>query len=226
MGRLKKNILYNILYQVSVIIIPLITAPYISRVIGAEGVGIYSYSTSVASYFALFILWGVGNYGVRTIAKSRDNHELCQKKFWSIYSFQIICTIIVLLIYSIFIYFTESKYQLALVIQILYLLSVGLDVNWYFAGTEQFRITVTRGMIVKFLQVALIFVLIHAETDVYKYIAIMTGGTLVGQICLFPIIFKQIPPVKSYNKRNKVAHKTKYNIIYSNFSNKCIYNYG
>jgi len=196
MGRLKKNILYNILYQVSVIIIPLITAPYISRVIGAEGVGIYSYSTSVASYFALFILWGVGNYGVRTIAKSRDNHELCQKKFWSIYSFQIICTIIVLLIYSIFIYFTESKYQLALVIQILYLLSVGLDVNWYFAGTEQFRITVTRGMIVKFLQVALIFVLIHAETDVYKYIAIMTGGTLVGQICLFPIIFKQIPPVK------------------------------
>lgn len=81
MGRLKKNILYNILYQVSVIIIPLITAPYISRVIGAEGVGIYSYSTSVASYFALFILWGVGNYGVRTIAKSRDNLNYAKKNF-------------------------------------------------------------------------------------------------------------------------------------------------
>lgn len=196
MEKLKKNIIYNVLYQISVIIIPLITAPYISRVIGAEGVGIYSYSTSVASYFALFILWGVGNYGVRTIAKTRDDYNLCRKNFWSIYSFQIVCTIIVLIAYSVFIYFTESKYQVALIIQILYLLSVGLDVNWYFAGTEQFKITVTRGMLVKFLQVVLIFALIRTNMDTYKYIAIMTGGTLIGQVCLFPIIFNQIPPIK------------------------------
>lgn len=194
--RLKINIFYNVFYQIAIIIIPILTAPYLSRVVGKEGVGIYSYSSSVASYFALFILLGVGNYGARTIARTRDDKLLCSKNFWGIYALQLICSVIVIGAYIGFIIFTKSKYQTAFIIQILYLLSVVLDINWYFVGTEQFKITVRRGMFIKFVQVASIFIFVKSPNDIYKYIIIMTSGVLLGQILLFPILLKQVCFVK------------------------------
>lgn len=202
---LKKNIFYNVFYQISVIIIPIVTAPYISRVIGKEGVGVYSYSSSVVSYFALFILLGVGNYGARAIARVRDDKMECSKNFWSIYFLQLICSAIVLLAYAGFIILTEHNYHTAFLLQILYLLSVVFDVNWYFVGTEQFKITVTRGMIIKFVQVAFIFIFVKSDADLYKYIIIMTGGAFGGQILLFPILLKQVCFVK-VNIREILKH--------------------
>ncbi|WP_095173699.1 MULTISPECIES: flippase [Blautia] len=203
--RLRRNIFYNVFYQISVIIIPLITAPYISRVVGKEGVGVYSYSTSVASYFALFILLGVGNYGARSIARNRDDKLLCSRKFWGIYFLQLICSAVVMTAYVGFIILTKQKYHTALLIQILYLLSVVLDINWYFIGTEQFRITVTRGMIIKFVQVIAIFTFVKSDADVYKYIIIMTGGVLLGQILLFPVLLKKVCFVR-VNTREILSH--------------------
>ena len=75
MKKVKINFLYNIVYQLLVLIIPLITAPYLSRVIGASGVGIYSYTYSIVYYFILLVLLGVNNYGNRSIAKVRNNKD-------------------------------------------------------------------------------------------------------------------------------------------------------
>lgn len=194
--KLKINILYNVAYQVVGILIPIFTAPYLSRVVGSEGVGLYSYSTSIASCFALFILLGVGDYGARTIARTRDNKELCSKNFLGIYLLQLICAGIVFIVYSIYIYISDDIYYLAFLIQIFYLLSVTLDVNWYFVGTEQFKIAVRRGMIIKLLQVFSIFIFVKSSTDIYKYIFIMTFGVFLGQLMLFPLIFKQLQFVK------------------------------
>ena len=72
----KKNYFYNTAYQILAILIPLITTPYISRVLGAGGVGEYSYAYSVAGYFVMFILLGLNVYGNRTVATNRDNKEL------------------------------------------------------------------------------------------------------------------------------------------------------
>ena len=88
MSSIKKNFLYNSLYQILVMFIPLITTPYISRVLGAQGVGTYSYAYSIANYFVLFIMLGLNNYGNRTIARVRDNEEKLSKTFWSIYALQ------------------------------------------------------------------------------------------------------------------------------------------
>lgn len=208
---MRKNIFYNIFYQISVIIIPLITSPYISRIVGKEGVGIYSYSTSIASYFALFILLGVGNYGARTIARTCDDKLLCSKNFLSIYTSQLICSVLVISIYIGYIILTNQKYYTALVIQILYLLSVVLDVNWYFTGTGQFKITVTRGIIIKFAQVIFVFIFVKSSADIYKYIIIMTGGTLLGQILLFPVLLKQIHITKIGIR--DILHHLKPNLI-------------
>lgn len=193
MANLKKNLMYNIFYQISVLIIPLITAPYISRVIGTKGVGVYSYSMSVANYFALFMLLGVGNYGSRTIAQAKGNKQLFSKNFCEIYLFQLICSLTVLFIYVFFIIFVADKnYKIALVLQFFYLLSVAFDVGWYFTGSEQFKIIVIRGIIVRFAEVLLIFLLVKTRTDVYKYILIMSFGTFITSLSLWPIVFKQV----------------------------------
>lgn len=85
MTSIKKNFLYNAFYQVLTLILPLITTPYISRVMGAEKIGVYSYAYSIASYFGLFILLGLNNYGNRTIASVCDDKKKLSKTFWSIY---------------------------------------------------------------------------------------------------------------------------------------------
>lgn len=99
---IKKNFLYNASYQVLTLILPLITTPYISRVMGAERVGIYSYAYSIAYYFGLFILLGLNNYGNRTIAGVREDKEKLSKTFWSIYAMQLLLGIMIVAIYLLY----------------------------------------------------------------------------------------------------------------------------
>lgn len=75
MKSLQKNFLYNVLYQILLVILPLITAPYISRTLGATAVGVYSYTYSVAYYFLLIAMLGIGNHGNRSIAAVRDDRK-------------------------------------------------------------------------------------------------------------------------------------------------------
>ena len=75
MNTLKKNIVYNFLYQVLVLILPFITAPYLARTIGANGIGIYSFSQSIALYFTYIAVLGLSNYGNRTIAEVQNDRE-------------------------------------------------------------------------------------------------------------------------------------------------------
>lgn len=121
MSHLKKNIFYNILYQILLFIIPLITAPYISRVIGAEGVGIYSYTHSVAYYFVLIIMLGVNNYGNRSIAQVKDDKEKRSEVFWSIYYFQFFMLFISVIVYLFYLSTFSGQVKTAAIIQLLYL---------------------------------------------------------------------------------------------------------
>ena len=96
-GKIKKNLVYNVCYQLLVIILPFITAPYVSRVLGAYNIGIYSYTQALANYFYLFVMLGVINYGNRTIAAIRDDRNTLDKTFWEIYSFQLLVGLFYLL---------------------------------------------------------------------------------------------------------------------------------
>lgn len=192
---IKKNFLYNAFYNILTLILPLITTPYISRVMGAEKIGIYSYAYSVAYYFGLFILLGLNNYGNRTIAGVREDKKQLSKTFWSIYSMQIMMTIIVIIIYIGYVlYFTEDK--LMAWIQIIYLISVAFDINWFFYGMEQFKMTVTRNSIIKILNLILILLLVKDKNDLYIYAIIMVGGMLVSQLALWLFLKRFIMLVK------------------------------
>lgn len=95
------------------LILPLATTPYISRIMGAEKIGIYSYAYSIATYFGLFILLGLNNYGNRTIASVRDDKEKLSKTFCSIYAMQLIMSLIVIMIYIFYILFMSSDHLMA-----------------------------------------------------------------------------------------------------------------
>ncbi|HFD0831975.1 TPA: oligosaccharide flippase family protein, partial [Enterococcus faecium] len=141
MHTVRKNLILNILYQILIIIIPLITTPYVSRVLGSDGVGRYSYTFAIAYYFAIFAMLGVNNYGNRTIATVSGDKEKQSKTFWSIYLFQLFFAVISVVAYILYIIFLCDDKLLGW-IMLAYVLSAAFDINWFFFGMEEFKITV------------------------------------------------------------------------------------
>ena len=86
---LRNNYLYNSLYQILNIILPLLTAPYLSRILGPEKIGTYAYSYSISYYFMLIAMLGINNYGNRSCAIVRENKKELSAIFWQIYMCQL-----------------------------------------------------------------------------------------------------------------------------------------
>lgn len=188
----KKNFYYNSIYQILTIIIPLITAPYISRVIGPTGNGIYSYTYSIVQYFALFAMLGLNNYGNRSVAKCRNNKEKLSKEFCSIYAMQLMTSLIMLTIYVGYITVFNKKYFIYSLVQLIYLISVCFDINWFFYGLEEFKLTVIRNTIIRLITVIGIFTIVKSEEDLIIYVVLMCISSLISQLILWPFLKKRI----------------------------------
>lgn len=189
-SNVKLNFLYNLFYQFLLMAAPLITAPYVSRVLGAEGIGIYSYTYSVTTYFVLLAMLGINTYGSREIAACRNNKEQLNKVFSEIYTLQLLLSGVSLLAYWGFIVWcVKSNFQI-FYIQIVYLLSSVLDINWLFFGLEEFRITVIRKSIIKLLTVVCIFVFVNGEESLITYTIILSFGLFLGQSFLWVFVNK------------------------------------
>ena len=108
---LKKNFIYNTIYQIFTLILPMITVPYISRVLGPEGVGVYSYTNAYAQYFILLGMVGISLYGNRQIAYTKNDKEKMSKEFWNIYALQVITTTLSLILYIVvFVVINNNNY--------------------------------------------------------------------------------------------------------------------
>ena len=135
---LKANFIYQSFYRILTLIMPLITSPYISRVLGAEGIGIYSYSYSIVTYFLLVAKLGIENYGNRSIAAVRDDPKKLSQTFSDIYSLHVIVSVIVLIAYYIYCG-TVSTNRTIFYIQSIYLIAQIFDINWFYFGIEKFK---------------------------------------------------------------------------------------
>lgn len=185
MSSLKKNLAYNVAYQILVIILPLITAPYVSRVLGADGLGTYSYIFSIVTYFGLFGMLGIANHGNRSVALVRDNRQKVSEAFSNTYIIQLCTTVIALLLYFLFIYCWFSGDKTIAYIESIIVLSYVLDITWFFFGLEQFAVTVTRNAIIKIATVVAIFIFVRSREDLWIYALIMSCGMLFSQIYLW-----------------------------------------
>lgn len=179
-----KNYIYNLVYQILVIVLPLITTPYISGVLGAEKIGIYSFTTSIATYFLLFGSLGVAMYAQREIAYVQDDVKKRTRLFWEIFFFRCI-TMSVSIIVFYFTYASHGEYQLYYKILIIQLFANILDISWFFQGLEEFKKTVTRNLLVKVLSVVCIFVFVKTQDDLWVYFLIFVLSILLGNISLW-----------------------------------------
>lgn len=195
MNSIKSNFIYSCVYQLVNICLPLITTPYISRVLGASGVGVYSYNYSVAQLFSIFILLGLNNYGNREVAAVRDNKEQLSKTFWSIYCLQLFLGVIVSFSYFLYCFKMTEDIIPALVLG-MYVVSSCFDVNWFYFGIEKFKFISIRNVLIKLVNALSIFAFVKSDDDTISYCLTMGIGFIVTQLSLWPFIFKNIKPVK------------------------------
>ena len=205
---MKKNFIYNIIYQILIMILPLITVPYVSRKLGADGIGIYSYTYSIAYYFMIIAMLGLNNYGNRTIAKARDNKENVSKEFCSIYAMQLITSTLMIVSYYIYACIFNVKYRQITILQSLYVISSMFDINWFYFGIEKFKLTITRNTLIKVLSLILIFSFVKTPNDVWKYTVILAGSTLGSNLILFSFLRKYVKFVKIDRKDISITHTT------------------
>ncbi len=192
---LTKNYIYNLIYQVLTLVLPLITTPYLSRVLGATPIGIYSYTYSIVSYFLLFGALGVGLYGQREIAYVNDDKKKRKKIFWEIATCRIITMSIAIAIYYIFL-MREGEYKIYYRIWLMELIAMAFDISWFFQGMEEFKKTVIRNVIVRIVSVTLIFILVKKPEDLIKYITIYAIADLVGNLSLWLYLPKYFKGIK------------------------------
>lgn len=183
--KLLQNYFYNVLYQILVLITPFITTPYLTRVMGAETLSINSWTANIVQWFVLFGIMGVNTYGNKEIAKVRDNCELLSKTFFEIFFMQFGSMCLSSFVFYIYTLSMGGEYQLYLLIQSISLLSVSLDITWFFYGVEDFKKASIRNMIVKILGVVLIFAFIKGPEDLTKFILINTCVGVLGQLIMW-----------------------------------------
>ena len=176
---IKKNYIYNVSFQIFSLIIPFITAPYIARVLGPEGVGTYSYANSIATYFSLMAVLGTSSYGLREVSRARDDRRVASRLFWELSIIRNVTTAVCLVLYLIFVLATGSDLRVYLACGLV-ILSVGTDASWYYQALERFKTLMVRNFTVKIVSVLLIFLFVHDESDLVLYILIHGGGTLVA----------------------------------------------
>ena len=192
-----KNYLYNLTFQVLTVILPLVTAPYVSRVLGAERIGIYSYTLSIVTYFVLVGSLGVALYGQREIAYVQDDKYARIKTFWEI----IIMRFITILISAVVYYFVmvRGEYQCYYKILLLEIGAAAFDISWFFKGLEDFQKTVTRNIIVRLLSVSCVFIFVKSPADLPKYVLIYSLGNMLGSISLWIYMPRYLKGVRVKN---------------------------
>lgn len=198
--RVFKNFIYNSFFQVLMVILPLITAPYVSRTLGPEASGTYTYTYSIAYFFVLIAMLGLNNYGNRCIAEVRDNEDVLNYTFSSVYYLQCSVALIVIILYLLFsCYFAEDNNYI-FYIQGLYVLSSMFDINWFFYGVEEFKTLTIRNSLIKILSMVLIFMIVKKPSDLWKYTFILCFSTLFSQAVMWPFALKKVEFVKVHPK--------------------------
>lgn len=187
-----KNYIYNVSYQVLALITPLITTPYLSRVLEADGIGIYSFTAAVVSYFNMFAALGTLTYGNREISYLQDDRKARSKMFWEIELLSLITTSICAIVYILFVIFGAGNNQLFFAIQIFTLLTVGVDIVWLFQGMEEFGKIVVRNIIFKIINIVYIFVVVQTKDDLIFHIGGNAILTFLSHLSLWVYLPKYV----------------------------------
>lgn len=187
-----KNYLYNSLYQFLNTVLPLITAPYVSRVLHPEGIGINTMASSLAAYFLLFGQLGLVMYGNREIAYTREKIQERSLTFWNVFLTRLLLISVTMIAYIFVIeIFDIANKDIYFLYSLSFIASI-LDITWYFMGIENFKVIAIRGILLKVISIVLVFVFVKTSSDLWLYVLILSGGTVIANISLFTMIRKEV----------------------------------
>lgn len=190
MASIKKNVFYNYLWTLSIILYPIITFPYASRVLGPEGIGITSYTIAFTKYFILFGALGIPTYGIRAIAQSRGNQESLNSTFSELSIIQFTATAVTAIIFFVISSYiepfdTDSSLQ---ILSFIYIFSNFGIIDWFYKGIENYKIVTIRTLINKVISILFIFIFVNDASDYWIYFGIFTLSSVIDCfINFFPL---------------------------------------
>ncbi|MFU7515530.1 flippase [Clostridium sp. HCS.1] len=191
-----KNYIYNTIYQIMLLIVPLITMPYLTRIFSPNQTGLNAYTSSIVTYFMLFGLLGIQMYGNRQIAYVRDSKEKLTETFWSLYLIQLTTTILSVVAYLLFSFIFIKEYRNIYLVQGLALISSVMDISWFFMGLEDFKKVSIRNMIVKLSGLIGIFLFVRTSEDLVLYIFINNLVSILGMLVMWRYVPKYVYNIK------------------------------
>lgn len=198
--KVEKNYIYNLIYQIVVLLLPIVTTPYLSRTLGAEAIGMYTYVFSIVTYFNLFGTLGMSMYVQREIAYLQEDKEKRSKVFLEIYTLRAITiTISMILFYLIFANNAEfSKYYNILLLDMLITI---FDTSAFFYGIEEMKTIVKAHFSIRIFIIVCMFLFIKQPSDLTKFLIINVLANLCGNLTLLVNLHKYIckVDVKSLN---------------------------
>ena len=139
----KKNFALSTAYQILILAVPFVTTPYVSRVLGADGIGVYSFTNSIVLYFTMFAALGTMSYGAREISRARDNRGQLNRLFWEIELLVVCTTLFCIVLWGVWIVIAP-EYNIIYLVLTMSLLATIADISWFFTGLEQFKYIVLR----------------------------------------------------------------------------------
>lgn len=176
--KIASNFFYQASYQVLLVILPIITIPVVSKALGAEGIGTFSYINSIVGYFGLLAGLGLQNYGVREIALIQRDKEELSRRFWELQWFNTAFSGAMIILYAVFALTTQSP--------VLYL-ACGLtlfanllDVSWFFGGVEDYKRITIRNFVIRLLTFVCIVLFVKSRDDLLLYILITVIGNVLS----------------------------------------------
>ena len=201
----KKNYLYNLLYQMTSVLLPVLTIPYVSRVLSADGIGINTVTYANTQYFILLGSLGISIYATKKIATIREKKDKLKKTFWEIFSIQFTGCLLAYIVFALTLG-QSYKYGIFYMLQGFYILAAAVDISWYFLGIENFKNASLRSFFAKIISVILIFIFVKTRDDLWKYILINAGTMFVGQLIMWFYVGKDMLKVKGIGKLKIAMH--------------------
>ena len=196
--RLQLNMIFNIISQIVTVLSPLIITPKLSRVFGADYLGVKGYTFSIVYYFAIFGVLGLDMYGQRKIAVEKEDLDKRSKTFWSVYlaRFSLVLISTCLYVFFVLIFSTNEFEKKVFYCWLIYLVREMINPVWFLQGIEKYRVLSIFGIVSQLSYVICSFTFINEKNALPLYIVLFTAIPLVVSLCYFPIVFKNVTFVR------------------------------
>jgi len=195
-----ENVFFNMLYQVLVTVLPVITTPYMTRTLGLHANGIHSFTESIVTYFIILGAMGTSLYAIRKVAYVSNDEQELARVTKGIIALRLMLMLVTLAVY-IPTLCINNEYAYIYRIHIINIVANGIDITWFYQGVEDFKKVTIRNLVVKFIYIVCLFSFIRTPKDLPLYVLMTVTSSLVGNL----IMIYYLPQYVDLKKGGQIA---------------------